>query len=160
MELVLYIGIVLLGLLVGELINHLIKYLQGQGKLCSVLSTSVEGGEVKWYEYTYFLQYILCKGKDKRNNAPLPKVYALAGFANALVYIGIYTVYHISVIGVIYGLCGSVLIILSVIDLRTFEIPIQLNVSILLLGLIRLGLDYENWPQYVIGFISVSGFLY
>ena len=53
-----------------------------------------------------------------------------------------------------------VLIILSVIDLRTFEIPIQLNVSILLLGLIRLGLDYENWPLYVIGFISVSGFLY
>ena len=149
MELVTYIGIALLGLLVGELINHLIKYLQGQGKLCSVLSTNIGGGKVRWYQYTYFLQYLLCKGKDKQKGAPLPKVYVLVGIANAFIYIGIYYVYKISVIGVIYGLCGSVLIILSVIDLRTFEIPIQLNVSILLLGLIRLGLDYENWPLYV-----------
>lgn len=160
MERVNYIGIALLGIFVGELLNHLIKYLQGQGKLCSVLSTNIGGGKVRWYQYTYFLQYLLCKGKDKQKGAPLPKVYVLVGIANAFIYIGIYYVYKISVIGVIYGLCGSVLIILSVIDLRTFEIPIQLNVSILLLGLIRLGLDYENWLQYVIGFISVSGFLY
>jgi len=48
------------------------------------------------------------------------------------------------------------LIALSVIDFRTYEIPVGFNVFILVLGLIRVITDYHCWPEYIIGLVSVS----
>jgi leader peptidase (prepilin peptidase)/N-methyltransferase len=53
----------------------------------------------------------------------------------------------------------SALLVLSMIDFRTYEIPVGINVFIGVLGLIRMGLDYKNWMFYLIGFGSVSLFL-
>ena len=64
------------------------------------------------------------------------------------------------IITALYCICTSLLLALVVIDWNTYEIPPGINVCILLLGLIRIGLDYENWSLYVIGFFAVSGFLY
>lgn len=60
---------------------------------------------------------------------------------------------------VLYILCMMILLVVAVVDWNTYEIPRGLNVCILVLGLIRLGLDYHNWSQYIIGFFAVSGFL-
>ena len=57
---------------------------------------------------------------------------------------------------VIYCLLGSALIVLSVIDFRTYEIPFGINVFILVLGLIHMVLDMHNWSNYVIGLLAVS----
>jgi leader peptidase (prepilin peptidase)/N-methyltransferase len=42
------------------------------------------------------------------------------------------------------------------IDARTFEIPIGINIFILCLGVVRLITDLPNWTDYVIGFFSIS----
>lgn len=49
---------------------------------------------------------------------------------------------------------------LSVIDLRTFEIPFGFNVFIACLGVVMLALHMRQWQQYVIGFFAVSLCLY
>jgi len=48
---------------------------------------------------------------------------------------------------------------ITVIDWRTYEIPLGLNITILVLGAIHLALDYHNFLYYLIGMVSVSGFL-
>ncbi len=65
----------------------------------------------------------------------------------------------ITIKDVLYILCMMILLVVAVVDWNTYEIPRGLNVCILVLGLIRLGLDYHNWSQYIIGFFAVSGFL-
>ena len=63
----------------------------------------------------------------------------------------------LTVEGILYCLLASALIVISVIDFRTYEIPFGLNVFIFLLGAVRLCTDLKNWSLYAIGFFLVSG---
>ena len=55
---------------------------------------------------------------------------------------------------------ASALLVLSVIDFRTYEIPFGINVFIFILACIHMLLDLARWKDYVIGFFAVSAFLY
>jgi leader peptidase (prepilin peptidase)/N-methyltransferase len=46
--------------------------------------------------------------------------------------------------------------VLGVIDWRTYEIPIEINIFILVLGIVRAVTDPKNWVLYLLGFLSVS----
>jgi leader peptidase (prepilin peptidase)/N-methyltransferase len=54
---------------------------------------------------------------------------------------------------------ASALLVLSIIDFRTYEIPFSINIFIGILGIIRVIQDYNHWLTYLIGFCSVSLFL-
>lgn len=60
----------------------------------------------------------------------------------------------------LYSLASSALLALSVIDFRTFEIPVGFNVFIAVLGLVRIFTDLSGWSGYVVGFFAVSIPLY
>ena len=60
----------------------------------------------------------------------------------------------------LYCLLTSALFVLSIIDFRTYEIPLGINIFILALGLIYSAYDYHNLLSHVIGFFAVSVFLY
>ena len=76
-----------------------------------------------------------------------------------MLYLLIFAEYGLSMETLLYCLLFSALIVLSVIDFRTYEIPFGINLFILALGLIRAITDYTNWPRYVIGLFVVSMFL-
>lgn len=57
----------------------------------------------------------------------------------------------------IFALVASALLGLSAVDLACYEIPIEFNIFILLLGLVQTYLDRENWLSHVLGFFLVSG---
>ena len=61
---------------------------------------------------------------------------------------------------VLYCLLASALIVLSVIDWRTYEIPLSINGFILVLGILHMLIDYKNWLNYVIGFFCIIMILY
>jgi leader peptidase (prepilin peptidase)/N-methyltransferase len=54
----------------------------------------------------------------------------------------------------------SALLVISVIDERTFEIPLPLNIFILILGFLATAVDYRNWLSHIIGLFCVSLVLY
>ena len=60
---------------------------------------------------------------------------------------------------ILYMLCFSILTAVTVIDWRTYEIPVGLNIAILVLGVVHTAVDYRNFAYYLIGMVSVSGFL-
>ena len=79
---------------------------------------------------------------------------------NGILYLVILHRYGMNTDFLIYCLLFSALLTLSVIDFRTYEIPVGINVFILMLGLIRILTDWSNWKDYLIGFLVVSIFLY
>lgn len=63
-------------------------------------------------------------------------------------------------LAILYCLFTSALLLLSIIDLLTYEIPIQINLFIGILGIVRIAIDPVNLMSYLIGFFCISGFLY
>ncbi|MBQ4059150.1 MAG: prepilin peptidase [Lachnospiraceae bacterium] len=60
----------------------------------------------------------------------------------------------------LYVVCTGALLMLTVVDWKTEYIPFECDVLIFICGLIRLFVDFSNWLEYVIGLLTVSGFLF
>lgn len=57
---------------------------------------------------------------------------------------------------ILYVLVVCLLIYLSIKDIKTHEIPLWVNASLLVIGLIHTGLNYTHFLDYFIGFFAVS----
>ncbi len=75
---------------------------------------------------------------------------------NGILYILVFITNGFTYTSIIYCLCTSALIVLSLIDLRTFEIPERINIFILILAIIKLLIYKQNIKEYIIGFFIVS----
>lgn len=53
-------------------------------------------------------------------------------------------------------LCTCTLIVIAVVDYRTYEIPVKYNLFIGFLGVVRILSDRLHWQQYVLGFFAAS----
>lgn len=73
-----------------------------------------------------------------------------------MLYVIVFLANGVNLTSVLYCMLVSALLVLSVIDFRTYEIPFGINVFILVLGLIHILLDYHNWVEYVIGLFAIS----
>lgn len=85
--------------------------------------------------------------------------HPLIGLANVGLYILIISQKGCSVESGIYCLMASALLVLSVIDERTFEIPAGINLFILILGVLHLAMNPADWKDFLLGAVIVSGFL-
>jgi len=117
------------------------------------------GYQLRWFDLVPLFSWIALRGRCRKCKAPISKQYPIVEAANGIVYVITFMVHGLNVESVIYCLLFSALLALSVIDFRTYEIPLGINVFILILGVVHLGLDYLNWRHYVIGLLSVSIFL-
>ena len=78
---------------------------------------------------------------------------------NGIGYVLIFVINDINIDSILLCLFFSALVVLSVIDWRTYEIPIGVNITILVLGVLRSALDYHNIVSHLIGLVCVSAFL-
>ncbi len=76
---------------------------------------------------------------------------------NSVIWIILVHTYGVSTLFLLYALTSTLLVGLSVIDIAIFEIPVQFNVLILVIGSLGTALDYRNWPEHIIGMFLVSG---
>lgn len=118
------------------------------------------GHVLQWYELIPIVSYLVQKGKCRNCGTKLSVQYPLIEGTNGVLYVLIAVINGFNVDSLLYCLLISALIALSVIDWRTYEIPIGINVFILALGLIMTALHYEDWLNHVIGFFAVSIFIY
>lgn len=117
------------------------------------------GYQLRWYDLFPLFSYLFLGGKCRKCKSKISPQYPIVEGLNGVLYIFAFARYGVSVESLLYCLLFSALIVLSVIDFRTYEIPVGINIYILVLGLIRVATDYTNWLFYVIGFFSVSVFL-
>lgn len=169
MNIVLDVLFLLYGIIIGSFLNVcILRIPKGESIAITRKGQKVKpsrshcvscGHTLAWYDLFPLVSYIVLGGKCRYCKTKISIQYPIIEALNGMLYLGMFLVHGLSIETILYCLCASALLVLSVIDWRTFEIPIGLNIFILVLGLIRLAFDYHNWSDYVIGFFAVSGFL-
>lgn len=161
LEVVISIIFGLYGVVIGSFLNVLALRLPLKESVTLKRSHCMTCGHtLSWYELFPLFSYIFLGGKCRHCKSKISIQYPLVEGANGILYAILFLVHGISVETILYCLCASALLALSIIDWRTQEIPVGFNIFILLLGLVRLVTDLGNWSQYVIGLFAVSGFLF
>ncbi|MGN0367993.1 MAG: prepilin peptidase [Wujia sp.] len=150
----------LYGIVIGSFLNVVILRVPIKESITLKRSHCMTCGHtLAWYELIPLFSYLFLGGKCRHCKAHISIQYPIVEAANGLIYVILYLVKGMTLETVLYCLCASALLALSVIDWRTMEIPFGINLFIILLGLVRLFTDLGNWSQYVIGLFAVSGFL-
>lgn len=157
----LYIVVFLYGITIGSFLNVLIYRLPKKENIVTTRSHCMSCGyQLKWYDLIPLFSYLALGGKCRKCKTKLSVQYPIIEALNGVLYLVVFARYGLSIDSLLYCLLFSALLALSVIDFRTYEIPVGFNYFILALGLVRVATDYTNWLQYVIGLVAVSFVLY
>lgn len=114
------------------------------------------GKTLAWYELIPLLSYCFQHGRCRSCGEKLSPRYPLIEVFNGLLYLCVIFRYGFSAETILFCLMSSALLGLSLIDLRTQEIPPGFNIFILILGIVHLALNLKDWPLYAVGFFAVS----
>ncbi len=159
-EIGLYIIIFLYGIVIGSFVNVLIYRLPKHENIAVEHSHCMScGHKLGWYDLVPLLSYIFLKGKCRYCKAKISLQYPLIEAVNGVGYVVIFYFAGLNLFSILYALTFSVLVAVTVIDWRTYEIPPALNIVIAVLGVIMTVLDRTYWASHLIGAVCVSGFL-
>lgn len=155
-----YCFVFLLGIDMGSFLNVCIFRLPRQENIITERSHCQHCGNVlQWYELIPVFSYIFLRGRCRKCHEKISIQYPIIELLNGILYVMVICVMGMNVRAILTCALTSCLIVISVIDWRTFEIPVGLNVFIGIIGIINLVFNYQNWVDYLIGAVSVSGFL-
>ena len=180
LSLVFYIFVFIFGIIFGSFLNVCILRIPLKETIVSERSHCMScGHQLAWYDLFPLFSYLFLGGKCRYCKAKISPQYPIVEFLNGafavlcfmmagfwphkiVMILNLELFIYGFVVMVLSAILCSVLIVISVIDWRTFEIPLGCNIVILVLGIIRLmynlvvyGFD-GNWVEYVIGFFVVS----
>lgn len=155
-----YASIFLFGIVIGSFLNVCIYRIPKKENIATERSHCMAcGTQLKWYDLVPLFSWLFLRGKCRYCRKKISIQYPLVEFVNGVGYVWIFAVNGFNFVSILYCLCVSALLALSVIDWRTYEIPVAFNIFIALLGVVRVVLDFDNVWTYIIGLVSVSGFL-
>ncbi len=159
-EILLYIIFFMYGIVIGSFVNVLIYRLPLHENFTTEHSHCMTcGHQLKWYDLVPLFSWIFLRGHCRYCKTKLSVQYPLVEAINGVGYVLIFYVCGFNLSSMLFVLCFSILSAIAVIDWRTFEIPVGLNIAIAVLGAAHVALDYRNFAYYLIGMVSVSGFL-
>lgn len=151
----------ILGLCIGSFLNVCIYRIPKHEDIVKLPSHCMScGRQLKWYELVPVFSFLIQGGKCRGCKTKLSIQYPIIELLNGILYSFVVIKYGFTVQALLYCLLASCLIVISVIDWRTFEIPIGCNIFILVLGVIQVLFDLPHISTYVIGFFAISVFLY
>ncbi len=161
LTILIYLIIFLYGIVIGSFVNVCIYRIPLKEDIVKERSHCMSCGHVlQWYELIPLVSFVVQKGKCRECGTKLSVQYPLIEGLNGVLYVVVAVINGLNVDSLLYCLLISALITLSVIDWRTYEIPIGINIFILALGLTMTALHYGDWLNHVIGFFAVSMFIY
>lgn len=154
----LYTMIFLFGITIGSFLNVCIYRIPKKEDIVFERSHCMSCGNVlKWYELIPVFSFLFLRGKCRNCGAKLSMQYPMIELLNGILYLLVVAVKGFTIESVLFCIGTSVLIVIAVIDWRTYEIPFGCNVIIGILGMVRIVTDLSHWYEYVIGFCVVSG---
>ena len=160
-----YFIVLMLGICFGSFLNVCIFRIPKHENITTTRSHCMSCGNViKWYDLVPVISFILLRGKCRNCGAKLSVQYPIIELLNGLLYVLIFVTLGLNLKSVLTMALVSALIVIAVIDWRTYEIPFGLNVFIAVLGIIAItkklvNRDFAGIWDNVIGFLCVSGFL-
>lgn len=160
LELTPYIIIFIFGITIGSFLNVCIYRIPlGESIVTAPSHCMTCGRKLKWYDMVPVFSWLLLGGKCRNCKAKISVQYLIIEGVNGILYVVICVVNGLEWSSVIYCFMASALLVLSIIDWRTFEIPFCLNVFLFVLGVAAVILDRGNVVDHLIGMICISGLL-
>ena len=157
---ILYIFVFLFGITIGSFLNVCIFRIPLKEEVVKTHSHCMTCGyQLRWYDLIPLFSYLFLRGRCRKCHTKLSLQYPLVEGLNGALYLIVFLANGWNYTSVVYCLLTSALIVLSVIDWRTMEIPNGINLFILILGVAAVVLDWQHWKEHVIGMFSVSLFL-
>lgn len=159
MEGLLYVIILLYGIIFGSFLNVCIYRIPEKKDIVTRSHCMECGYQLAWYDLIPVFSYLFLKGRCRKCGTKISVQYPLIELLNGCLWLLIFYCYGFELKSVLYCVLISILIVISVIDFRTYEIPPVLCAGIGVLGIVQVIADRDNWLNYVIGFFSISIFL-
>lgn len=160
---ILGLAVFLYGIVIGSFLNVLIYRIPKKENIAIKRSHCMKCDyQLQWYDLIPLFSWIFLRGKCRKCGQKISVQYPIIEALNGIFWLLIFIRFGLSIESLLYCLMFSALLALSMIDFRTYEIPIGFNIFILILGLVRVATDYKNgkWIDYVIGLVSVSMVLF
>lgn len=162
-----YAFVFIYGIVFGSFLNVCIYRLPKGESIVKVNSHCMTcGKKLHWYELVPVFSWLFLKGKCHGCKSKISAQYPLIETANGLLYVLVLYVKGLSADMLLCQALLSALLVLSVIDARTKEIPNGINIFIGVIGLIRAVITVipyvkgKTFPlDTVLGPVVVAGFL-
>lgn len=159
-DILFYLIIFLFGAVIGSFLNVCIYRIPKKEDVVKTRSHCMSCGyQLQWYDMFPVFSYLFLRGRCRKCGQKLSVQYPLIEAVNGILYVTIVFVHGVNADSLLCCLLASALLVLSVIDFRTYEIPFGINLFILALGLIRTVSDYHSILDHLIGFLAVSAVL-
>ena len=159
-----YIIIFIFGITIGSFLNVCIYRIPlGESIVTAPSHCMTCGWKLKWYDMVPVFSWLVLGGKCRNCKSKISVQYPIIEGVNGILYVMICAVNGLEWSSVIYCFMASALLVLSIIDWRTYEIPFGINVFLFVLGIAMTILDRGNLVEHLIGMICVSvllGILY
>ena len=160
LELTPYIIIFIFGITIGSFLNVCIYRIPlGESIVTAPSHCMTCGRKLKWYDMVPVFSWLVLGGKCRNCKSKISVQYPIIEGVNGILYVMICAVNVLEWSSVIYCFMASALLVLSIIDWRTYEIPFGINVFLFVLGIAMTILDRGNLVEHLIGMICVSGLL-
>ena len=160
LELTPYIIIFIFGITIGSFLNVCIYRIPlGESIVTAPSHCMTCGRKLKWYDMVPGFSWLVLGGKCRNCKSKISVQYPIIEGVNGILYVVICAVNGLEWSSMIYCFMASALLVLSIIDWRTYEIPFGINVFLFVLGVAMTILDRGNLAEHLIGMICVSGLL-
>ena len=151
----LYIVIFLYGIVIGSFLNVLIFRIPKKENIVQSSHCMNCGRNM-----VPVFSYIILRGRCRQCGARISIQYPLIEALNGVLYVVVFMAGGFTFSSVLYCLMTSALIVIAVIDERTYQIPVSQNLFLGLLGIIMTVYDFRHILSHIIGAVIVSLFLY
>lgn len=155
-----YLFVFLYGIIIGSFLNVCIYRIPKEESIVTVGSHCMNCGHaLAWYDLFPVFSWLALRGKCRYCGDGISVQYPLIEMVNGVLYVMIFMLNGWNVDSLLWCVVTSALLVISVIDYRTMLIPTGANLIILLMGILHLIMNLDNWVYYVTGFLCVSLFL-
>jgi len=161
LQISMYILIFLYGIVIGSFLNVVIIRVPRKESIVRVRSHCENCGyQLKWFDLIPIFSYLVLGGKCRKCKTKISAQHLVLEVLNGILYVFTFFIAGFSLKTVLLCLLFSALLALSLIDFKTYEIPVGFQYVIFVLAVCRTILDRADWPEHVIGFFAVSVVLY
>lgn len=160
LELIPYLVVFIFGITIGSFLNVCIYRIPLHESIVTAPSHCMTcGSKLHWYDMVPVFSWLILGGKCRSCKAKISAQYPIIEALNGVLYVLVCAVNGLNIMSLFYCLMASALVVLSVIDWRTYEIPVSINYFLGILGIASIIIEPKNLVGHLIGAVCVSGVL-
>ena len=157
LEMIPYMVIFIFGIVIGSFLNVCIYRMPLHESIITAPSHCMTcGGKLHWYDMVPVFSWLCLRGRCRNCGTKISVQYPVIEALNGVLYVVVFAVNGLNSVSGLYCLMASALLTLSLIDWRTYEIPLPINGVLFVLGIVATGLDSAHILSHVIGALCVS----